>query len=700
MKQSYNRPRFDDISAETIKQALQMSDAFFSDNSIEQEPKTLFRLMLEDILLAYQKQSDSAPFEMILARSWHKVTVIILIKSDSFNVLEAYKSSFTKHQLNNPVVRPIWKYALGKNIIKCEIPVKKMDLLALKQILKYMASEKLPFRLGVALRSLNAMVMLLEPWLAARIIEGITSSDFKKILINAVLVLLMEVLSSLLTYFSTNLLERSYHIMVYKLRTDITENILRIKTENIDACGTGIFTERIISGTYDIVNGIHELVLIFTELLRFISLMAAFGSVSLFMMFFELILFIAYFLIVRVQAKKTAGDSRRVAAASERFSGLVGETIRANRDIKLLHCEDSFLIKAKDGIRNLNDRSLERRKRNNIHTLVRSQFVAWTTLAYMIVLAVMMAKYGLIAASALILYNYNGKVYASAQSVAGFADTIYALLQASERLYQLLESDDFSRETFGKKNMESVRGDIELKDVFFSYTHQDMKPVPVLKDLSLRIPAGQSVALVGNSGCGKSTVFSLISRLYEPDRGHILLDGTDESELDRDTIRNNIGTVSQSPYLFNMSIRDNFRLIKSDVTEEEIIQACKTACIHDEIGNLPDGYDTIAGEGGCMLSGGQRQRIALARALLKDYPVIMLDEATSALDNETQSTICDAIHNMHGRSTVIMIAHRLSTVINCEQLFFIENGRVLASGTHEELMRNCEEYRRMYSEEC
>ena len=194
-------------------------------------------------------------------------------------------------------------------------------------------------------------------------------------------------------------------------------------------------------------------------------------------------------------------------------------------------------------------------------------------------------------------------------------------------------------------------------------------------------------------------MLSLISRLYEPNGGSITLDGANIATLDQDTIRNNIGMVTQAPYLFSMSLRDNFRLIKSDVTDEEIVDVCKTACVHDDIIGLPDGYDTMIGEGGAMLSGGQRQRIALARALLKDYPVIMLDEATSALDNETQATIRDAIENMHGKRTVIMVAHRLSTVINCERLFFIENGKILASGTHAELLEICPEYRRLYAEE-
>ena len=262
-----------------------------------------------------------------------------------------------------------------------------------------------------------------------------------------------------------------------------------------------------------------------------------------------------------------------------------------------------------------------------------------------------------------------------------------------------MESSDFSREAFGDKALDTVNGDIELKNVRFAYRNKGYAPVPVIKNMDLHIPAGQSVALIGRSGCGKSTVLSLISRLYEPNGGTITLDGADISTLNQDTIRNSIGMVTQTPYLFSMSLRDNFRLVKNDVTDEEIVEVCKTACVHDDIMRLPDGYDTVIGEGGSMLSGGQRQRIALARALLRDYPVIMLDEATSALDNETQATIRDAIENMHGKRTVVMIAHRLSTVVNCERLFYLENGKVLASGTHAELLERCPEYRRLYSEE-
>ncbi|MBR2699392.1 MAG: ABC transporter ATP-binding protein [Clostridia bacterium] len=510
---------------------------------------------------------------------------------------------------------------------------------------------------------------------------------------------MIELGSSLFTFFGTRLLERAYNAMRGNMRTEVSGNVLRIKTEHIDANGTGVFTERLIRETANVVTGIDEMVNVVTEAFRLVSLLIAFFAVSKIMMVYELLLFVLYLMIVLAQSKKTNEDSRRLFAAREVYSGFIGEMVRAARDIKLLHCENSFLIKLNDIINTCTDRERESGNRKNLHFLARSQFVTWTDFIYLAILTVMMAKHGMPPATALILYNYNGKVFASTRAVAGAADAFYRLLLSSERVYQLMESSDFSRESFGERSLDAVNGDIELKNVRFAYHNKGYAPVSVIKNMDLHIPAGQSVALIGRSSCGKSTVLSLISRLYEPNGGTITLDGADISTLDQDTIRNGIGVVTQTPYLFSMSLRDNFRLVKSDVTDGEIVEVCKTACVHDDIMALPDGYDTVIGEGGSMLSGGQRQRIALARALLRDYPVIMLDEATSALDNETQATIRDAIENMHGKRTVVMIAHRLSTVVNCERLFYLENGKVLASGTHAELLERCPEYRRLYSEE-
>ena len=169
------------------------------------------------------------------------------------------------------------------------------------------------------------------------------------------------------------------------------------------------------------------------------------------------------------------------------------------------------------------------------------------------------------------------------------------------------------------------------------------------------------------------------------------------TSLDKKSIRGNLSIISQNPYIFNMSIKENFTIIKEDVTEKEIIEACKKACLHDFIITLKDGYNTLLGESGVTLSGGQRQRLAIARALVQKTEIILFDEATSALDNETQKEIQESIENMQGEYTILIIAHRLSTIINSDRLILIDNGKVLGEGTHEELLKSNKIYQKLYN---
>ena len=194
-------------------------------------------------------------------------------------------------------------------------------------------------------------------------------------------------------------------------------------------------------------------------------------------------------------------------------------------------------------------------------------------------------------------------------------------------------------------------------------------------------------------------MFNLISRLYDVNEGMIRFDGVDIRELDAESIRGNLAVVPQNPYLFQLTIRENLRLVKPDMTEEEMRAACRMACIDQDIEAMPGGYDSMIDENGVNLSGGQRQRLAIARALLKDARVLMLDEATSALDNITQAKIQQAISNIRGERTVITIAHRLSTVVHADRIMVIGQGGVLDQGSHQELIGRCPEYRELYEAE-
>ncbi|MBD2677461.1 ABC transporter ATP-binding protein [Nostoc paludosum FACHB-159] len=236
----------------------------------------------------------------------------------------------------------------------------------------------------------------------------------------------------------------------------------------------------------------------------------------------------------------------------------------------------------------------------------------------------------------------------------------------------------------GKKSLpvEQVRGQIDFKEVTFAYANRE----PVIKRLSLHIPAGKTIAIVGSTGSGKSTLVKLLLRLYEISAGRITIDGIDIQELNLDDLRRSIGLVSQDVFLFHGTVAENIAYGTFDARDEEIIAAGKIAEAHDFIMRLPQGYETIVGERGQKLSGGQRQRIAIARAVLKNPPILILDEATSAVDNETEAAIQRSLERITANRTTIAIAHRLSTIRNADCIYVMEFGKLVESGTHEELL--------------
>ena len=277
---------------------------------------------------------------------------------------------------------------------------------------------------------------------------------------------------------------------------------------------------------------------------------------------------------------------------------------------------------------------------------------------------------------------YLSLFYTPVTGLATLLENMQQSLAGAERVMAILEAPSEIQDKPGAEELKDVEGEIRFEDVSFSY----IDGIPVLEDVSFECPPGQMLALVGPTGVGKTTITQLISRFYEPQKGRIRIDGHDISDITIESLRHNISTVLQDTFLFNGTISENISYAKPDATLEEIRNAARAADIDDEIMAMPDGYDTVTGERGVKLSGGQKQRIAIARAILRNAPIIVLDEATASVDVETEQKIRNAINSITGKKTIIAIAHRLSTIRNADQILVVEEGRIVEKGTHNELM--------------
>lgn len=389
--------------------------------------------------------------------------------------------------------------------------------------------------------------------------------------------------------------------------------------------------------------------------------------------------------------KSLKRDSIQVQQEQGRFLSLIEETIGGLRVIKAFNAEAIFSKKFSDSSNAFTKLSNKVMNRQNLGSPM-SEFLGILMIAVLLWFggSLVLVDKTLEGTQFIAFMGLAYNILTPAKAISKASYDMRKGNAAAERILEILDYENPIKEKENAVAMKDFRQSIQLKNVTFAYEEQ-----PVLRDFSLEIPKGKTIALVGQSGSGKSTIANLITRFYDVNEGQVLIDGVDVSEMQTASLRTLIGVVSQDSILFNDTIKNNLLIGKPDATDEELVAAAKIANAYEFIQDLPEGFNTTIGDAGSKLSGGQKQRLSIARAVLKNPPIMVLDEATSALDTESERLVQSALENMMKNRTSVVIAHRLSTIQNADLIVVMQKGKIVEQGTHAALMQQQGMYQRL-----
>ncbi len=690
------------LSNTDIGEAIHALELELERSAAENKAAISSRLAVEEILLTYQeKLSENSQFAVKTKRYMDHILVKIMVSGPSYNPFGT-RPSLLDTYLAPLKGDPQWRYEKNRNMIQFHTKTHHTTIKSIRFSWNYIKKDKKLLFLAAGCQLLNGLLAVAAPIVSAQIITAYVQNRAWQVVYIAAALLLISLFRNLFLVLGNQTYNRLYTRTLSVLEDDLVDHMLRIENACIDENGSGLFIQRLTTDTERIAAGFNTLADMITQIINYVGILIAMFVVDQRVCLVVICLIVIQSLIESWRTHRLEADDRVFRNAKERYSGLIGELVRGQKDVKLLNSEKTFKTELEHRINDTNEKRLYMQSRSWNLKLLRFEIGEVGSFCMIILLGSLIASGTILPANALILYNYYSSLGPNAVKLIGtLLDFLEDFNLSNERVSALLNDRAFPKEEFGTVQLTDMKGDITFDHVYFSYIQQSFGILGpcVLNDLCLHIKAGESAALVGKSGCGKTTLFNLICRLYTAQKGQVLLDGVNICDLTKDSVRGSITVVSQNPYIFHMSVKDNLLLTKPDADDKEIEDVCRLACIHEDIMKMPSGYDTLLGEGGVNVSGGQRQRLAIARAMLRDSKIILFDEATSALDNVTQAKIQTAIDNMQKGRTVILIAHRLSTVINSDKIMYMQDGRILAEGTHSQLLETCEPYRMLASME-
>ena len=435
----------------------------------------------------------------------------------------------------------------------------------------------------------------------------------------------------------------------------------------------------------DIVRGLIGSIIIFGYIIYNSWIVALEILVFLSLLYFVMKYFNPRLKSVHKEAKKIVDD----------YTSEVTETVRGIREIKTLGIKDNLFTEISQTIENLFKKRTEELNLDVKYDILMDVLRIMLEVGVFMTCAVLL-YYGKTSLTFFIAMTYYVYRYTwLIQNLSRFSKTWQRAKVAMGRINEILSNDLYEDEKFGDIELDDKPKTIEFKNVTFGYKDDDI----TLKKFNIKLEPNKKIAVVGRSGQGKSTLFNLITRIFDTNKGKVLINGINIKDITEESLRKNVSIIRQDPFIFNRTIKDNFKILNENITDEEIKEYCKKAYIDDYIESLKDGYDTLIGEGGVNLSGGQKQRLAIARTLAKKSDIILFDEATSALDNESQAYIKKSIDSLVKDHTIIIVAHRLSTIVDADIIYVINDGKVVDEGTHKELLKKSTYYKNLYENE-